>query len=318
MSIPGRTWLVIREHLTLGNAENATRRFSMLDRIEIRSEIESAVRRMREAERAEFAVRRVELAREAVRQLIVAVATAKLKLQSDSPLDWPSADEALITIRTLPGIDGYSAALLAAFDDATAVLAEEAFGELSALFVFLERQVDVRTPRDFQLIRWARICGFGVATACVLGFATSPRNLALDCKVSVSAEGSGAATPRPVGPKFGRAVDGYRYEVPFALGTTKKLHPWIEVDLGDVYTISEIAVYGRSDGYWGTDDVPAGMLVSTNGKDYESVGTTSVPFTPDLPWRLSLKPMRARFVRLTGVAGRPQQLFIGEFEVYGR
>ncbi len=318
MSIPERTWLLIREYFTLCNAENAKERLSTLDRIEIRKEIESAVRRMREAEHAEFATRRVELAREAVRQLIVAVATAKLKLQRESPLDWPTVDEAMAAIVTLPLIDEHDFAILAAFSANTAVRAEEEFRELAKLFAFLERQVDVRTRRDFQFVRWVRIGGLGVATACLLGFAASPRNLALHRIVSVSTECPGAATPPLVGYKFGRAVDGYRYEVPFALGTTKQVHPWVEVDLGNVYSISEVAVYGRSDGYWGVDDVPAGIRVSTNGRDYDTVGTTNVPFTPDLPWRLKLKPLQARFVRLTGVAERPQQLFVGEFEVYGR
>jgi len=274
---------------------------------------------MRESERADTAAMRVQLAQGAVRELVVAVGAAKLKLQSGAPTDWPDPQQAKEIILALPMSGRHRQAVFCAFDSFPGIyLAEQEFRKLAELFAFLEAEVDLRTHRELWLTRILRLATFAGAALCLGWYIATPRNIALDKRVTSSSSCPQAATARVAQPKMGRAVDGIRYDAPFAACTEKEVHPWIQVDLGTMHSIAEVDIYGRTDGNSAMDEIPAAIQVSLDGEKYETVGTTSLPLVIDLPWRFKVPARKARFVRLTSGSQRPQQFFIAEFEVYDR
>jgi hypothetical protein len=274
---------------------------------------------MREAERSRLPQLRIHLAKHALERLIVATATARLKTRSASPVDWPDFEEAINLVAELPGIGPHESAIAYVRGvELLPMLKDRQYGQLADLFAFLEKEIDTRTHRDFRAARWLRASALGFLLVCCGWVVVSPTNLAYGKYVTISSTCSDLPAPPLGSPKLGRAVDGVRHEHQFAICTNKLRDPWITVDLGMSYSIREVVVYGRSDGYWGVDDTPVRIRLSLDNEHFQDEQTRSVPFTCDFPWRLKVGGTKARFVQLTAATNLPKQLIINEIEVYGR
>ena len=318
MSFLDRSWAWVHEFFTLGDAEKRVRNLTLDDRIEIRHEHEAATRLMLEAERAETPQRRVELATAALKQLTSAVAVANRRSSDGGVLD-PSDEVAVRQeILGLPGIERHERVLASLIGESRpARLGKQLFLEMAALFGDLELHMDVRTPREFRVTRLFRATAVCVSAACLGWIMVRPTNLARGKPVSASSRCESMPAPPFAEPALSRAVDGVRHESTYAICTEKEVHPFITVDLDAVHAISEIVVYGRSEGNWGLDEVPARLELSTDDKVFETIGRTSTAYMPDLPWTVKLAKKRARFVRLSADSDRAQQFYLNEIEVYG-
>ena len=307
------------EFFTQADAERKLSHLSIVDRIEIRSAVQEAVRGMREAEHTRVPARRVQLARMSLEQLIVATATAVLKARSSIPIDWPDLAQAIRVVAELPAFSRHQSALSCVVGaNYVTILAERQFELMADFFGYLEAQIDTRTARDFQLSRASRVAGLCVLLFCGGWVIVTPRNVALGKQVRASSLCGDMPAP-PVGePKLFRVVDGNRFEARYAACTGKDVAPWISIDLGSPRSISEVVIFPRTDSYWMIDELlPTQIQLSLDGEHFKTEGTRTMPITPDIPWRLKVRNQKARYVRYIGGSNKPQELLVSEIEVYG-
>jgi len=318
-SIPRNLCNWIYELFSLRTAERRISRLSLADRTDIRAEVERAVELMREADRTRFSHLRANLAKQALERLIVATATARIKARSITPVDWPDLDEAIHVLNELPDFGRHGCAIARVRGTMSSpLLTERQYAELADFFAFLEKLIDVRTPRDFRVTRWLRASALGVLIVCCGWFTVSPTNLARGKYVITSSLCSDMPKPPLGSPQTSRAVDGVRNEERFAICTKPNQNPWITVDLGKPYSIEEVIVYARTDGLWGTGTMQASIGLSLDNEYFKYVAKQTAPFTSDFPWRIKIPGKKARFVRLTADDTPPQELVISEIEVYER
>ncbi len=313
-------WCISREFFTLRAAERSISNLSLIDRIEIRGQVQLAVRTMRKAQRTRTAALRIQLARTALRGLIEAVAAARLKSRSPTPVDWPGFARAIQAIAELPQIGRYEEALrLVVGAGHVPMLANRHFLLMSDLFAYLEEvHTETRTPRAFRLARVLRASCIFAALLCCSWVVITPRNLARDKSVSSSSLCSDMPAA-PIGaPRLSRVVDGIQFEVRRAACTEKELAPWFTVDLGSPHSIKSIVIYPRTDGFWYVDEPPFVVQLSQDNEHFRTEETRTVPFAPDAPWRVVVQDKIARYVRFAGGADKQQQLIVNEIEVYGR
>jgi hypothetical protein len=192
------------------------------------------------------------------------------------------------------------------------------YGELVETFAWLEDQIEVRTPRELafhRVLRLAICCALLCAGACWLFW---PQNLAYRKPVTMSSRCS-TMPPAPLyAANLSRAVDGVVIERNYAVCTNTEQRPWVTVNLLDEYAISKIVVYDRNDCCWNDADTPLSVQLSTDNKQFTTVGTTTEIFSPGHPWIVELGGQPARFVRLIVDIAVPKNITISEIEVFGR
>lgn len=183
--------------------------------------------------------------------------------------------------------------------------------ELEALLAWLGKELEVRTVRRIKVYRALRLVA--VACACLtflvvtLAWAFAPENIALGKPVRASSRYP--RTPDPAG-----ATDGVRGHG-YGVHTLPEARPWVELDLGSVRALSEVAVFNRSDG-WENEILPLTLELSENGADWLEVATRSELFTAKKPWRVRLDGKRARFLRLIVSKKDKGYIALSEIEVY--
>jgi hypothetical protein len=157
------------------------------------------------------------------------------------------------------------------------------------------------------------LAAFGGAIATILIFhhpilaAIGPRNVARDKRVTMSSQ-------EPGHPRADALVNG-SLETGFAPETTKEKAPWMLIDLGAETRIGAIRVYNRSDG-WEEEQIPLVASYSNDGVVFNDLAQRKTMFTQDLPWRISGRNRRARYVRLMSLSRRETPLSLSEVEIF--
>ena len=192
--------------------------------------------------------------------------------------------------------------------------AEEANQARSAgerLVSILLRPIETRTVRAIRVQRVLRIglVALGVCAAIwvLVTSAFEPRNMALHKPVTASSR-------YPNTPECTGLVDGSK-SGPYGCHTGIEQNPWVAIDLQKPYSIREIIVYNRSDG-WQEDVLPLTLELSEDGRTFQEVGNQTTLFTDSKPWKLQLNGRSARYVRLT--VKRRSYIALHEVEVFAR
>jgi hypothetical protein len=144
-----------------------------------------------------------------------------------------------------------------------------------------------------------------VLLATLAYFAFRPANIAQNKSVTASSVDLGTH-PQAV-------VDGKNYGS-YGFHSATEPNPWLRVDLGREYHLTEVQVFGRHDCCY-EQSVPMVLEVSLNGESFNAIATRDQPFEQVEPWVVSAHDVVARFVRLRLL--RESVLVLSEVEVYG-
>ena len=203
------------------------------------------------------------------------------------------ASKALLTIDSLPARE--------------ATLRAEAADALTRWMLTL---AELRSPRQRRATRALRI---SIAILALLAipiagevWAVLPTNISLHKKVSVSSQVPGT---HPDG-----VVDDEVYGLP-SFESAIEDSPWLAVDLGQRYLISDAEVFGRHDCCF-DQAIPLAFEVSDDGETYRTLATKTDPFVSLLPWIVKPLQVEARYVRVRVL--RRSILALTEVVVYGR
>jgi hypothetical protein len=181
---------------------------------------------------------------------------------------------------------------------------------LSKLAVQLVALVEPTTRERAWFAQYAPAVSFLLTLVVLLGtaayFAFLPTNIAKGKPVVASSAG---LDTKPEG-----AVDG-RDQGAYGFHSEGEASPWIRVDLGRLYRITEIKIRGRHDCCY-AQSVPMVCEVSDDDEQFSVIGTRTEPFEQVEPWSLSPKGIEGRFVRVRSL--NPSVLVLSEIEVYGR
>lgn len=315
-------WHALAEFFLLRSAEQAAkaRPPALIQRT--RAQLEHAVRTMRAAEQAESVELRVELARQAVRELreCTVYETGSAPDTSAGPGTQAAPDDdpsslwghlsrarplAQILAR-LPGLDS------------TPIGEKREYENLERLFAWLETRNVALTVREVRVSRWLRCSSLGVVLASLVFFGLTPKNLALGKPVKASTTCGGTPAAALGKEPLHRVVDGRRREQAFAVCTEVEAKPWVQVDLGRPHRIDRVVAYPRTDCCYGEQELPVSVELSNDGQHFEIVATRSTPATTNFPWRFTIEGRGARYVRLSTDSKEPRHVVLGELEVYGR
>lgn len=167
------------------------------------------------------------------------------------------------------------------------------------------------TSRDrARYVRYAPAASALVTLLCALGtaayFAMLPTNIAKGKPVVAS---SIAYDTQPPG-----VVDGKDYGR-FGFHSAVEPSPWIRVDLGRRYLLTDIKIFGRHDCCY-DQSVPMVLEISDDGEQFRGVAERSNPFDQVDPWQIALQRVPARYVRVRTL--REAVLVLSEIEVYGQ
>jgi hypothetical protein len=192
------------------------------------------------------------------------------------------------------------------------IAAEEAARRADALeptMQWLQKLVDPRSVHDIRVSRVVRIT---VGALMVVGslvlfgvWALSAPNIAL--RKPATASSMDYATTAA------GAVDGEK-SVRFGFHSHDEDSPWLQVDLGDRFSINLAKVYGRSDCCF-DQSIPLIFEVSDDGTQFRQVAQKTDPFKESSPWQFSPSTV-ARYVRLR--VAKHGVLVLSEVELFGR
>jgi hypothetical protein len=179
-----------------------------------------------------------------------------------------------------------------------------------ALTRWLLTLVEYRSPRQRRAARALRI---SVALLALIAipvaaqiWAVLPTNISLHKHVSVSSQ-TPDSHPNQV-------VDDVFYGLP-SFQSALEDSPWLAVDLGRRYLLSDAEVFGRHDCCF-DQSIPLAFEVSDDGETYRTVATKTDPFVSLLPWIAKPLEVEARYVRVRVL--RRSILALTEVVVYGR
>ena len=144
-----------------------------------------------------------------------------------------------------------------------------------------------------------------VTAGAVFYWSVRPRNIALH-KYATANGSAFDTTPS-------KAVDGNRYES-FGFHSTPHPSPWLLVDLGKRYTITQAEIYGRHDCCY-EQSVPLVLEVSRDGEHFTTIATRAAPFDSIDPWSVTMNSVEARYVRLRVL--KESVLVLSEIELQG-
>jgi hypothetical protein len=181
---------------------------------------------------------------------------------------------------------------------------------LSAVTPVLLALLAPQTPARQKTVRTLqRAAILLVLVSCVTALSVTvlpPKNIALHKPATSS---SVAFDTKPAG-----AVNGKVYE-PFGFHSDTEDSPWLRIDLGRKYTITEARVYGRHDCCF-DQSVPMLFEGSDDGETFRLIAERKDPFDQVRPWVILPGSARARFVRLRSTKKTP--LVLAEVELNGK
>jgi len=133
----------------------------------------------------------------------------------------------------------------------------------------------------------------------------APKNIARG-KVTI------ASSRHPGTPPATGATNG-EIETTYGVHTESEAEPWLMVDLGKRYSIREVRVYSRGDG-WQEEGLPIVLEVSPEGTGWLEVERRTTLYSQAQPWIAKVHAPPVRYVRLR----RPVRgvIVISEIEVY--
>jgi hypothetical protein len=197
-----------------------------------------------------------------------------------------------------------------ALDRVTADEAGNRIEELERATRWLSHLLDPRSAPEIKAARVIRVL-VGAAAALALFVALgmrifSPKNYALNQPAVASSYMFSTAAAG--------AVDGSRMGQ-FGFCSQLEDSPWLAIDLGRAIAITQIKVFGRTDGYY-DQSIPLALEASDDGATYREVASTTQSFSDYDPWVVKpAPPLVTRYVRLHTM--RRSYLVLGEVEVYG-
>jgi hypothetical protein len=163
---------------------------------------------------------------------------------------------------------------------------------IDELLSWLARSIEWRTPEEIRRARALRVGALaligGIAAALAITSWRHDRNVALGKEVTCSPLAFGS---QPVG-----AVDGNKDGM-FGFHTNGTDAGWLQIDLGRLYAISSISVYGRGDCCF-DQNLPLTLAVSEDGLAFSDVETRETPFSEASPWVVRLPRTTARYVKV--------------------
>jgi hypothetical protein len=197
-----------------------------------------------------------------------------------------------------------------ALDRMTADEAGVRVEEIDAVARWLGRLLDPRSPREIKAARVIRVLVSAAAALALLFYLGtrifSRKNLALDKPAVASSYmfSTGASG----------AVDGSR-SGQYGYHSQLEDSPWLSIDLATPFELTEIKVFGRTDGYY-DQSVPLALEASDDGANYQQVAARAETFSDYDPWVIKpAPPLVTRYLRLRTM--RRSYLVLGEVEVYG-
>jgi hypothetical protein len=187
--------------------------------------------------------------------------------------------------------------------------AELAAEEFETSAAWLVRLIGPLSPNEVRGTRLLRVSIAATAVVALVAFAAvrllSPTNLALQRPVTSS---SRAYETTPEG-----AVDGRKFgRLGFHSRTEES--PWLSIDLGRRYEISQVKVYGRDDCCF-NQSTPLALEASNDEVSFRKVDERTDSFSAFDPWVAKPRSLVARFVRLKTQGN--SVLVVAEVEVYG-
>jgi len=170
---------------------------------------------------------------------------------------------------------------------------------------WLADAIEPQSPRQRTATRNLRI-SIAVLTVLALPLAweiwvLSPTNISFHKKVTASSQMPNTHPERVVDDEL---YGGRVFE------SAQEGAPWLSIDLGDRYFISDAEVFGFG------DSLPLAFEVSDDGISYRYVASKADPYIGWLPWVVKPLQVDARFVRLRML--NPGSLALSEVIVYGR
>lgn len=170
---------------------------------------------------------------------------------------------------------------------------------------WLADAIEPQSPRQRTATRNLRV---SIAVLAVLAiplawkiWVLSPTNISFHKNVTVSTQ---LPNTHPE-----KVVDDDLYGGP-TFQSAQESSPWLSIDLGDRYLISDAEVFSFA------DSLPLAFEVSDDGISYRTVDTKNDPFVASLPWVVKPLHVDARFVRVRML--RSGSLALSEVVVYGR
>jgi len=187
--------------------------------------------------------------------------------------------------------------------------AAEMAEELAGLTRQLRELVEPASLREVSRVshaRWAVLIAIlVVAVLGVLRWTLHPSNIALHKRATASGT---AAPTSPAAAVDGKAYgnDGFQSNGP---------SPWLTIDLGRRYAITEADIYGRHDCCF-DQSVPLAFEVSNDGETFREVAKREAPFEMFNAWNIKFSSANvARYVRLHTL--KDSVLYLNEVELSG-
>jgi hypothetical protein len=174
---------------------------------------------------------------------------------------------------------------------------------------WLRSRIDPRPARALRMARQVRLAVAALSILALLcvatAYALAPKNIARG-KITV------ASSHHPGTPPASGATNG-EIEPSYGVHTEADAEPWVMVDLGKPYSVREVRVYNRGDG-WQDEGLPIALDVSLDGKAWKEVDRRATPYSQSQPWIAKIHVPPVRYVRVR----RPVRgvIAISEIEVY--
>ena len=192
------------------------------------------------------------------------------------------------------------------------------FRATSELFLWTLALVDLRSERQRWLEPWLCRGPLAVVLLLAIRLLAGPHQISLGRGVTASSICAHTPDAPYARPRLDRVVDGVESEARLAVCTDNEVHPWIQVDLGEIRVVTRVLVHGRSDCCWGLDDTPLSIQVSDDGERFRTVAVREELIMVDFPWRASIPSTPARYVRIANESNEIKNIVINEIEIYGR
>jgi hypothetical protein len=179
-----------------------------------------------------------------------------------------------------------------------------------AITRWLAGLIVVRSRRELRATRALRI---SIAALALLAIPVaydvwilSPTNISVHKRVAASSAAPDSNLPA--------VVDDYYYGLP-PYKSLEQDFPWLSIDLGHRYLITDAEVFGRHDCCF-DQSVPLAFEISDDDVNYRTIATRTEPFVSLLPWVVKPLQVEARYVRVRVL--RHSVLALTEIAVYGR
>lgn len=175
---------------------------------------------------------------------------------------------------------------------------------------WLSGAIVLRSRRELRTTRALRISIAVVALLAIpiarIVWLVSPTNISVNKPVRASSK-TPTSDPQAV-------TDDNDYGPP-PFQSLLENQPWLSIDLGHRYLISDAEVFGRHDCCF-DQSVPLAFEISDDDVTYRTVATRTDPFVSLVPWVVKPLQVEARYVRVRVL--RQSVLALTEIAVYGR